>query len=336
VSQRTRGLAAMGAALVAGAAVGWIAERRTVGRMPYRAGPEWAELRASVRGRVHDVVSGDGTALHVEVLGPDDAPSVILVHGYALSQHLWHYQRRDLPPDARVVAYDQRGHAESRPAADGDYSLEALAGDLRAVLEATVPAGRRAVVVGHSMGGMAVMALAEHHPDVVAERLAGAALVATAASELIRSAAFNSFVNTLGLVEQAPRLVRSPRWAARRMTDLSFLGTKLISLNPHASPAHVAFVEQLFVDCPNPVKGALAQTLASIDLDDALAMLKVPTLVVVGEEDRLTPMRHARRMLELLPDGRLVVLPGVGHHPMLEAHEAFTAHLRAFVAEVAG
>jgi pimeloyl-ACP methyl ester carboxylesterase len=327
--RRALGLAAFGAAAAAGAAVGFLAERRRVGSQRDAADPEWAELGRPVHGHPGSVSSRDGTRLHVEVLGPDTAPTIVMAHGYVLSQHFWHYQRRDLPPDFRVVAYDQRGHAASAEAVDGDYSLHALADDLAAVVTATVPVGSPAVLVGHSMGGMAVMALADRYPELVRDRVAGVVLVSTGASHILRGTALSLGVAALGGLEQA-LAIRALGAPGAFVSDLSFLATRGIGLSRHASPAQVAFVEHLAIACPNPVRAALAQTLATVDLRHALRVLSCPALVMVGDRDRMTPLHQSRALADALPDARLVEVPGVGHSLPLEAHETVTAHVRAF------
>ena len=104
------------------------------------------------------VTSADGSRLHVEVHGPEEAPAVVLVHGWSCSTAFWAAQTRDLAVDHRVVVYDQRGHGRSPAALT--HSTDALADDLEAVLEKTLAPCEKAVVVGHSMGGMTVLAAA--------------------------------------------------------------------------------------------------------------------------------------------------------------------------------
>ena len=110
-------------------------------------------------------LSTDGARLHVEVHGPERAPAVVLAHGWTCSTAFWAAQIRELSADHRVVAYDQRGHG--RTPASPVCSTDALADDLEAVLTATLAPGEQAVVAGHSMGGMTVMAAAT---SVVAPR----------------------------------------------------------------------------------------------------------------------------------------------------------------------
>ncbi len=341
VRARALGLAAFGAAAAGGAALGWLAERRVVGASSLDADPEWRELRRPVGGKPFSVVSADGTRLHAEVLGAEDAPTMVFAHGYGLSQHAWHYQRRDLAEDHRLVLYDQRGHGASDEAGEAGYRIEALGQDLAAVLDALVPRGERPMLVGHSMGGMSVLSFVEQLPERVAD-LGGVVLVDTAGSHVVSGGVIGTGAAALGLVESAVagvavRVLGRGSTGADRVTstssDLSWLLTRAIRLSRSASPAHVAFTEQLLLDCPNSVKAALGPMFASLDLAHTAALLTVPTLVIVGSQDRLTPLRAARRLADALPRGQLIVLPGVGHMAPLEAHEAVTAHLRLFARE---
>ena len=323
VARRATGLLAFGGAAVGGAALAWMARQRRAAAA-LGGDPEWAELQRPIAGDPVTVESWDGTRLHVEALGPEREPVVVLVHGYALSQRAWHHQRRDLAGQFRLVSYDQRGHGDSGAAVSGDYSAQALARDLAVVLEEVVPRDRRVVLVGHSLGGMTVLAFADQFPDLVAERVAGAVLANTAGSGLI-----------LGAVPALTGAVlRGLRARPSRPTDYAHRLVWGVSLGPKASPAQVAFTEQLVVSAPNSVKASLAPTLSSLHLDGATARLRVPVVVLSGTNDGLTPSRQARRLVEMLPDATLVELPGVGHMSVLEAHEAVTDQIRQLTRRV--
>lgn len=334
---RTRVLAAGAAA--AGAALGWVAERRAAGDLRDGSDPETAALATVLPVAAEDLDAPDGTRLRLESIGPPAAPTLVLVHGYALSQSSWHYQRRDLSDEFRVVSYDQRGHGGSSEPPTGDYRIEALADDLAAVLDRCVPPGQRAVVAGHSMGAMTMLALAGRRPDLVADRIAGVVLVDTAGAEVfagalqttpLRHAAGLLRVAVAGAGVVLPRAVGVPGWLGATPSDFTFLLIHRIALSPEASPAHVAFTERMNLACPASVRAALIPLFTALDLDDAAAGCTPPALVIVGDRDRLTPPDAARRLHERLPDSRLVVLPAVGHMSLLEAHEAVTAHVRAF------
>ncbi|PWS51584.1 alpha/beta hydrolase, partial [Streptomyces sp. FT05W] len=137
---------------------------------------------APVPVRELSVVSADGARIHVELHGPEDAPAVVLAHGWTCNTRFWDAQVRDLAVDHRVVVYDQRGHGRSPEAGPGGYSTRALADDLEAVLKATLEPGRKAVLGGHSMGGMTLMAAAGR--AAVREHGAAVLLCSTGSSRL--------------------------------------------------------------------------------------------------------------------------------------------------------
>jgi pimeloyl-ACP methyl ester carboxylesterase len=338
MKRRALGMAAFAVAAAGGIAMGWAGERRALRHDVPEVDPEWQELRRGVSGRPVAVESFDGTHLAAEITGPDDGPTLVFAHGYGMSKEAWHYQRRELADAFRIVAYDQRGHAASEEAQSGDYSIAAFGRDLAAVVDATVPAGETTLLVGHSMGGMTILSYVDQYPEAVGERVAGAVFVSTSGSDVVTGGIVSvSRAALAGLSNRATR--RAFQALGRRAgyadlvysasTDLSFGLTKLIGLSADASPAHVAFTEQLLLDCPNTVKAAIGPMFTSLDLREAAPLLKAPALVIVGDRDRLTPPRQAQRLVELLPDADLVQLAGVGHMAPLEAHEAVTAHIRA-------
>ncbi|HWH33119.1 MAG TPA: alpha/beta hydrolase [Egibacteraceae bacterium] len=324
-------LAAVAGTAAAGAAIAWAASRPDRGPLHVRD-PEWAELHRDLGAQALSVASFDGTRLHADVLGPPGAPVIVLAHGYVLSARAWHYQVRDLAGEFRVVAYDQRGHGRSQTAASGDYSIQALGRDLAAVLDAAAPDGVPAVVAGHSMGGMSVLSFAEQFPDAVPARLAGAVLLSTTAADVVRGSVFSAgsalVATVLGAAAAKAVGLRPPQRVHDH--DVALFLTRLIGLAPSASPAHVAFTQQLALSCPKEVSASVLPALTALDVREAAGRLGVPTLVMVGAADRITPPGAARELVSLLPSGELVVLPGVGHMAPLEAHRDVTAHLRAF------
>jgi len=318
--------------LGAAAVLGWRALARADERAVL-ADPEGEVLATPIEGEPVSVVSGDGTTLHAELFGPPDAPTIVLVHGWVCSLEMWLYQIRALAADHRIVAYDLRGHAASAPAASGEYSMDALAADLDAVLGACVPLGRRAVVVGHSMGAMSVVAWAGAHADEVRRRLAGAVLLNTGVERLIAEARVVITAAALSRLKHllGTRLLDLPLPAPRRPSPLARRLVRHLALSRRATPAQVAFCERMFLRCRPDVRAAFGATLAGVDLVAALAELVVPTVVVTGELDRLTPPVHGRAMVEILPDAELVELARTGHTSPLETHAEVTDLIRALV-----
>lgn len=353
VTRRAIGALAFGGAAVGSLALGVLAQRRAIAAIEPVAGTTWADLHQPVHGRPVAVTSADGTRLHAEVLGPevggpDAAPTVLLAHGYALSQHAWHHQRRALAERFRVVCYDQRGHGRSGRGAGDDYRMEALGHDVAAVLEATTEPDDMVVAIGHSMGGMSLLAFAEHHPDQVG-RLAGIGLVSTAGGNVLAGGAFSAGAAALSALRTRLPGARSRSastdtastdsddpadWTDTPPTDLLFLLIRSIGLSPDADPAHVAFTEQLMAECPAEVAAALGPTLTSLRLGHVAERLTMPGLVMVGDADRLTPLGQARKLAGAMPDARLVVLRGAGHMAPLEAHEQVSEEIAALVQQV--
>ncbi|MFD8890075.1 MULTISPECIES: alpha/beta fold hydrolase [unclassified Streptomyces] len=269
-------------------------------------------------------VSADGARLHVEVHGEEGAPAVVLAHGWTCSTAFWAAQIRALAATHRVVAYDQRGHGRS-PAAR-THSTTALADDLVAVLEAALAPGERAVVAGHSMGGMTIMAAAAR-PEFT-EHAAAALLCSTGSSRLVdeaqvlpvRAGRARTRVTGAVLGARAPLGPVTP--VARKILKYATMG-------PGSAPDKVEACARIVHACPTGVRHAWSQVLAGLDLDADVARLAVPTAVIGGTADRLTPIVHARALAAALPNCvGLTELTGMGHMTPIEAPEAVTGALR--------
>ncbi|MET8504584.1 alpha/beta hydrolase [Streptomyces sp. NPDC004787] len=276
------------------------------------------------------VTSADGSAIHVEVYGPEGAPVVVLAHGWTCSTRFWDAQIHALSADHRVVVYDQRGHGESpAPALDGSgkgYSTEALADDLEAVLAATLGPGERAVVAGHSMGGMTIMAAARR--PVFRQHAAAALLCSTGPSRLTEEA----LVVPLGPGRLRTRLTRAVLGSKAPLgpvTPVSKRILKYATMGPGSAPERVDTCARIVHACPRGVRHGWSQVLASLDAEAGVRELRLPVAVLVGTADRLTPPRHSRAMAGALPHCTgLVELAGMGHMTPVEAPEAVTAQIR--------
>jgi pimeloyl-ACP methyl ester carboxylesterase len=316
---------------VAAAAVGAViaAEKIAVGRIRLRPDPAADEPFGQVRGRPVEILADDGVVLHAEVSGPVDAPvTVVFCHGYCLSQDVWHYQRLALADECRLVLYDQRGHGRSGWGDSDRASIDQLGTDLAAVLAVTAPGDGPVVLVGHSMGGMTIMALADRHPELFENGpVAGVALINTSSGELgeltlglpmafakVFKVAAPHVVNGLG---RGANLVERGR---RVGADLAFVVTRRIAFaDKSVSPTVVAFLERMIQATPVDVIAEFYPTLIAHDKLAALDVLRrVPGLVLVGDADRLTPPAHGRAIAAALPDAELVEVPDGGHVVMLE------------------
>jgi pimeloyl-ACP methyl ester carboxylesterase len=269
------------------------------------------------------VTTEDGVVLQAEEHGAPDAPlTVVMLHGYQLSQRLWGRQVDALLrgyDGLRVVTYDHRGHGRSGRTDPARASLHQLGRDLHAVLEQLVPDGPL-VLVGHSMGGMTVMAFAEQHPEVVQERVRAAALLSTSAGGL----ADNDYGLHPRLAALAHRAVpRLQAWVHDRVErgrrQPPSPGTRWLLFGRHADPADVRRTQQVLDGTPAATAAHFYPTFAEHDRLHALAGLSdVPVLVAVGDRDRITPLAHAHALADALPHAEFVVYPGAGHMLMLE------------------
>jgi pimeloyl-ACP methyl ester carboxylesterase len=327
-----------GAAALAGAAVaaGKILARRERRGPDAAAGERFDELPPE---EISPVVSEDGTLLHVRAAGDPDRPALVFAHGFSVDMTTWHYQWKELSKEYRCVLFDHRGHGRSGEAAGGDHTLQAMGRDMKAVIDAAVPEGRPVVVLGHSMGGMAVLGLAETHPELFGTRIAGAVFADTAAAELVRGAAGAIGTRLIalapGLGRQVGRRLGSERLRALAGTsDLAYLVTRLTNFGPGASPSMVEYVIQLSMRSPIEVWTDGIAALIEMDLRHAIEHVRCPSLVIVGDLDRLTPPASALAIKDALPDGRLVVLEGAGHMAPMERHEQFNDLVRGFLEEV--
>ena len=319
-------LLAAGATAAAGAAV-VAAERYRVARARSRPDPARAEPRGERPGIEHRVASFDGTKLAVNVVGPDDAPTLLFAHGLSLDMTTWHYQWKELRRRYRCVLYDQRGHGRSDRAPDGDYTVQALGGDLHAVLEEVAPAGPVGLV-GHSMGGMSILAMAEAYPELFGDRVRAVVLSNMAAGELVKELAGGLGTRAAALLAAGVRrAAKHPERAYRirsrafaREANLAFLVAWITNFTGSAPPSLIEHVIGLAATTPLEVWSGFLPGLLDMDLRDAIRNLDVPTLVLVGDLDRVTPPSSARAFERALPDGRLVVLEGAGHCMMLEHH----------------
>ncbi|MGW8484683.1 alpha/beta fold hydrolase [Streptomyces sp. NPDC055886] len=275
------------------------------------------------------VRSADGSRIHVELHGPEDAPAVVLAHGWTCNTRFWDAQIRALAADHRVIPYDQRGHGLTPEPGPGGYSTNALADDLEAVLGATLAPGQKAVLAGHSMGGMTVMAAASR--PGVREHAAAVLLCSTGVTRLaaeslvlpLRAGALRTRLTTAVLGAKAPLGPVNP--VSRKILKYATMGRG-------SAPDRVDACARIVHACPRRARVGWGHVLSELDLASGVRELRVPTAVIAGTDDRLTPPVHARAIAAALPVGLgLTELTGMGHMTPVEAPEAVSAKIRELV-----
>ncbi|MGW7636623.1 alpha/beta fold hydrolase [Streptomyces decoyicus] len=275
------------------------------------------------------VTSADGARLYAEVHGPEDAPAVVLAHGWTCSTAFWAPVVRELAAGHKVVLYDQRGHGRSPAAGPAGHSTHALADDLVAVLEATLRPGERAVVGGHSMGGMTLMAAADR--PQLRERAAAALLCSTGSAELPAESRVFPLRSPQGR-RRAHRLMLHSRMPLGPVSPLARSALKYATMGPGATAEQIEACARIVHACPPGVRARWGKVLAGLELTGGAARLELPTAVIAGTADRLTPVVHARRLASVLPDCHgLTELPGLGHMTPIEDAVAVAGRLRELV-----
>ncbi len=264
----------------------------------------------------HRIVrTDDGAELAVWDLPGDgpDAQVVVLPHCWGCSHEIWlPVARRLMEQGHHVVLYDQRGHGLSTRG-NAPLTVETLAYDLSDILEATQV--RDAVLVGHSMGGMTIMSLATHRPEVLKDRAKATVLVATAATAVGTPSA--RAARMAGAVIASSMLSK-----AMRSRNGHLLVRGVFGANPDRS--HVDLTRELFAGCHGPVRGDFMMSFGNMDLLEGIATIEMPTTVMVGSRDTLTVPAKADQMVSTIPGARLVTLPGRGHMLPLEDPDSVT------------
>ncbi|MPY53794.1 alpha/beta fold hydrolase [Streptomyces acidicola] len=341
--------------VAAGAAAGVAIERLTVGRgmrKKARLALDSTGPYGSLRGTPGKAYADDGTELYYEVddvepeagLGPRKrrlfgrkAPApvtVVFCHGYCLNQDSWHFQRAALRGVVRTVHWDQRSHGRSgrNPAqAEGrvPVTIDQLGRDLKAVIDAAAPEGP-IVLVGHSMGGMTMMALAAHYPELIRDRVVGAALIGTSSGRLgevnfgLPVAGVNAIRRVLPSVLRALGQQAELVERGRRATADLFAGIikRYSFATRDIDPAVARFAERMIEGTPIDVVAEFYPAFTEHDKTEALVhFAELPVLVLAGIKDLVTPSEHSEAIADLLPDAELVLVPDAGHLVMLEHPE---------------
>jgi len=299
----------------------------------------------SLHGEPFEVHTTDGAVLVGEVdRRADSRVTIVMPHGFALNRNSWYYQRLVLRERATLVFYDQRGHGESTYVADAqtrDHSINQLGRDLYSVINQVAP-DDTLILIGHSMGGMSVLALVDQHPELFGNQVIGVGLISSTATSVAAS--------TLGLPAPISRVVQRlvpgvasvmakggtalshSRWSK---TDLGLLVTRLYSFGS-VGPVHAGeFVADMVSSTNfNILVDFLPNIYEHHKLESLEPLQKVETLVIVGASDRLTPPALSEAIIERVPGAEFVVLAESGHMVTIERHVEVNELLTGFVDRV--
>ena len=349
--RRLLGYAGVAGIAVASTAVGVAARRRVIARRG--AGDAFA--LGSLRSAPMTVVADDGVPLHVEIdeaeeptgplrrRGEPEPLTVVFVHGFALNLDCWHFQRAGYRGLVRTVYYDQRSHGRSGRSKHDRATIEQLGQDLLAVIDHAAPHGR-VVLIGHSMGGMSVIALAETHPELFGDRIVGVGLISTTAGGLdahrivlpvLPRRVYRGQLNEriVALVARGSRVIDG----VRRIGDsVALVATERMAFGGAVPEEYVRFVNQMLASTPFEV---IAEFFPNFDALDKFAVVAafehVPTSIICGSDDRVTSIGHSRKLHTSIPGSTLVEVQGAGHMVIIERHEQVNAALDQLLAAAA-
>ena len=256
----------------------------------------------------------DSTSIHSQVTGRTDAPPVLLIQGLGMNKNGWALQRIAMATKYRTIAIDNRGAGRSSIPRE-PFTLEDMADDAAAVLDHY--GLQDAHIVGASMGGAIAQILAVKHPT----RVRSLTLACTACrnlpwrSELLQHWADTANVRGLRQwADESARWLVGPRSFRRLAPAIGWLG-------PLATF--------------RPSRGFSAQVGAILDTDDSmvaeLGRITAPTLVVVGNQDILTPRADSEEIAERIPQAELVVISGAAHGLMIEHASTFNRVVLDFI-----
>lgn len=328
---------AVGLAAAAGA-VEIARQNRVIGNRAAGERVVFGELRSAPR----VVVTEDSVDLHVEIDEPadfggeasvDDSLTVVFVHGYSLNLDCWHFQRAAYRGQVRTVFYDQRSHGRSGRSSEDNATIDQLGRDLLRVIEDTSPG--RCVVVGHSMGGMSVISLADQFPDLFGDKVIGAALISTTAGGLDPGRILFPMV-PLGLggkvvgrvvrtLDRGHRVVDIARVWGHAVADVV---TDRYAFGDDVPADYVEFVYSMLNATPFAVVADFYPAFATLDRFETLEPLsRVPTAIVCGTEDKVTSVAHSRKLHSRIAGSSLLECEGAGHMVVLERHKEVTAEL---------
>lgn len=346
---RALGTVAGVAAAVTALGVGVARRNRSIERRALTAAP-FGSLRSSPV----TVVAEDGVALRVEVdevtsgasgaeprpvrrtsrVRPAPEVTVVFAHGYCLTMDSWHFQRAAYRGLVRTVFYDQRSHGRSERSSREHATIEQLGRDLRQVLDEVVPDGP-VVLVGHSMGGMTIVALAEQFPELIGDRVVGVGLISTTAGGLDMGRILLPMVPSRlggqvahGAVRTLHRRHRTVDGLRRAGKAVAMVATDLFAFGGKVPAGYVEFVDEMLSSTPFEVVAEFFPSFSGLDKFHAVeALSRVPTTIICGTSDKLTSIGHSRKLHERIAGSRLLECEGAGHMVPLERHDQVTAEL---------
>lgn len=306
-----------------------------------RPDPAADDHLGSIRGERRDLRGPRASTLHTEWFPPAEPSrgTLVFTHGLCLTEAVWHYQKRDLAGGAHgLVTWDLPGHGHSDRIAPGELTqhmaIDALA---RVVDEYEDPAGM--VLVGHSLGGVATLGYLAHHPETARKKVRGVVLVSTPIQQFAHAVAGRwpgAGIEARVLGRAVQYLIESDAIDRRLAQDVGSEADTLsyrvvrVGFGTSCSPSQVRFVRDVIASVPPQVRVDAFRAMTSYEVEPHLDSVTHPSLVVVGEQDRLVNPEESKELARRLDRSETLILPEVGHAAFLEVPNTFNAAVLGF------
>ena len=281
-----------------------------------------------------------GSRLHIEMEGPTDKPVIVLTHGWALDSTAWYYVRKELARHYRLVLWDLPGLGRSTQPADGRYSVERLAEDLRSVIAHT--GDRPVTLVGHSIGGFMMLTLARRHPELLRGKINGMVFMDTTHTWPLNTVMASGLLKLLRWPVIEPLLLLTILlWPLMWLSNLqsylngtSHIINRISSLSRGVTRGQLEYGTRFNIkDKPNVIAKGLRAVLRW-DETPTPASLTVPVRVLAGDADRVTKPVAGKAISELAPDADFILIEPAGHNGLLEQGGQYAAAIAQFVDRV--
>jgi pimeloyl-ACP methyl ester carboxylesterase len=288
-------------------------------------------------GHTESLNSHDGTKLHVEVHGDEARPTLILLHGWGLDHTVWSYLKRDVAGPMRLVVWDLPGIGHSARAANGDYSLERMAGDLRRIVD-RYATDKPVVLVGHSIGGMIILTFCRLFPELLGDRVSKLALIHTTYTNPLKTMPLAKLLCAL----QKP-VIEPLLYLQIALFPLVWLMNWLSYINgsSHISTARSDFagtesrnkLDFLAGFSPKHAPDVLARgglAMLHYDATAVLPSIRIPVLVISGDRDPVTLPSASEFIESVVQKPARHELAPAKHCGMIEHEATFAQKLKEF------
>lgn len=298
--------------------------------------------------RTQQLLRPDGTELHVEFYGQENAQPMVLTHGWGLDNNEWNYLKRDLSARFNLIVWDEPGLGKSQRPVDRNFSLDVFARNLEAVLSLAESVSgdgdkRPAYLLGHSIGGMTILTFCKLFPEALGTRVKGLILTHTTYTNPVRTAAGAGFFTAI-----EPFIIKPLMWLTISFSPLVWLmnwssylngsmhvSTKLSGFTGNESWEQLDFMTRFQLAASPGVIARGMLGMMDYDATDVLKTISVPTLVVAASNDILTTPEASERIRQEIPHAELVMLSPAGHLGLIEHHERYAEAVTRFATPAA-